>query len=343
MIGRSGPHAGMQIPLEQELIIGRDSSLCQLILPKEAAGVSGVHCKLTLVSNSIQLTDMGSTNGTFLENQVRLTPNFPTPLKNGDIFYLSDHGYEYSVSIVDPPPPPPPPPPKKVPGFAIAAMVTGILAVISALLSAGWYFPQTRALLGFCLPWYIPFIFAGVSIPLAAIALWKKNGKRMAIGGLVCAIIASAFLGSVLAVWEFRLFEPPRLEGSWTCVEGDLVDGSFRETIKKALPEAGYESNMADVVVDAMGFDKNDLIFTFEEDGSLLFGSSKRKLEGENFLTWEDLGNNQIKVKADLSLLTSLPARIPISLSYTCEYALANNALTMDFFGEEVHFTRFTR
>ncbi len=95
--------------------------------------------------------------------------------------------------------------------------------------------------------------------------------------------------------------------------------------------------------MDALGIDAGKLVLTFSEGGALYFGDEESRLAGENIFTWEDLGGGVIRIKADFSKMTNLPDRIPISLSYKCAYALTSNALTMDFFGEEVHFTKFQR
>jgi hypothetical protein len=50
-------------------------------------GVSREHCSLHLEENSIFITDLGSTNGTFI-NSKRLDPNIPTQLHKGDELIL---------------------------------------------------------------------------------------------------------------------------------------------------------------------------------------------------------------------------------------------------------------
>jgi hypothetical protein len=50
-------------------------------------GVSREHCALEMVAGRLQVTDLGSVNGTFI-NGTRLDPNIPHLLKNGDELML---------------------------------------------------------------------------------------------------------------------------------------------------------------------------------------------------------------------------------------------------------------
>ncbi len=93
----SGEHKGVVIPLDETIILGRDSEKCNLVFPGNTQGISGVHCKICRWDDNIELTDMGSTYGTYLEDGTKLSPNAPRMLKVGDGFYLADRKYFYRI------------------------------------------------------------------------------------------------------------------------------------------------------------------------------------------------------------------------------------------------------
>ena len=59
--------------------------------------VSRVHCKITSSRGQYWITDMQSSNGTFV-NQMRLTPNQPHGVKNGDMIRLSNVDFQARIS-----------------------------------------------------------------------------------------------------------------------------------------------------------------------------------------------------------------------------------------------------
>ena len=51
-------------------------------------GVSALHCELHYTSGRLELTDLGSTYGTFIGDGIRLEANRPYSLQAGETFYL---------------------------------------------------------------------------------------------------------------------------------------------------------------------------------------------------------------------------------------------------------------
>lgn len=66
--------------------VGRDKS-CMIVLPENAPGVSRVHCKLEFRGDTLVMTDMNSTYGTYIHGK-RVPPNTPVALKQYSSFSL---------------------------------------------------------------------------------------------------------------------------------------------------------------------------------------------------------------------------------------------------------------
>ena len=68
-----GKQAGLQLPMAEGILIGRSSD-CQLLLDDDY--VSTRHARISRTATGFQVEDLGSTNGTFVNNQ-RISA--PTP------------------------------------------------------------------------------------------------------------------------------------------------------------------------------------------------------------------------------------------------------------------------
>jgi pSer/pThr/pTyr-binding forkhead associated (FHA) protein len=66
-----GQQAGIQLPLGEGILIGRSSD-CQLLLEDDY--VSTRHARISRTPTGYQVEDLGSTNGTFVNNQRITTP-----------------------------------------------------------------------------------------------------------------------------------------------------------------------------------------------------------------------------------------------------------------------------
>jgi DNA-binding winged helix-turn-helix (wHTH) protein len=78
LIGQAGPLNGNRWTVHDALMIGRDSS-CEIVIPDRH--VSRFHIRLDLSDEMVTVEDLGSKNGTFINNIQVATP---TPLKDGD-------------------------------------------------------------------------------------------------------------------------------------------------------------------------------------------------------------------------------------------------------------------
>ena len=102
MRGITGPYANATVPLDSgQIAIGRDASLCQLVLPAGATDVGRRHCTVRWdkADETFLLEDCWTSNGTFLDNGERIDSATPRRLKAGDRFYLANRHFQFEVAL----------------------------------------------------------------------------------------------------------------------------------------------------------------------------------------------------------------------------------------------------
>lgn len=99
LIGLVGAYAGRTFPVGGGLILGTDPTVCQIVLPAGGSGVSRNHCKITFDSGSRMfiIHDLGSTNGTFLENGQRVPQGMPYAVHPGTKFFLANASIRFEL------------------------------------------------------------------------------------------------------------------------------------------------------------------------------------------------------------------------------------------------------
>lgn len=88
--GVDGFFTGQVFPIEDKLVIGRNSQKCQVAFPVDHKGISGAHCELSVTAQGVFLKDCGSSYGTFSEAKIQLVANQPVAVPEGSRFYLAD-------------------------------------------------------------------------------------------------------------------------------------------------------------------------------------------------------------------------------------------------------------
>ena len=92
-----GALQGMTFPISSRVVFGRDPKRCSIIYPKDAKGISGVHCAAEPTADGqIILTDLGSTYGTMAGGQ-QLTAGKGVTLRPGDAFTLGGSENRFTV------------------------------------------------------------------------------------------------------------------------------------------------------------------------------------------------------------------------------------------------------
>lgn len=92
-----GALQGMTFPISSRVVFGRDPKRCSIIYPKDAKGISGVHCAAEPTADGlIILTDLGSTYGTMVGGR-QLTAGKGVTLHPGDAFTLGGSENRFTV------------------------------------------------------------------------------------------------------------------------------------------------------------------------------------------------------------------------------------------------------
>lgn len=80
---------------KDEFVIGKKAELCDGVIDFNKM-ISRSHCRLNRRGNQYTITDLQSSNGTFV-NKVRLQPNQPHPINNGDVIRLANSDFQVSI------------------------------------------------------------------------------------------------------------------------------------------------------------------------------------------------------------------------------------------------------
>jgi pSer/pThr/pTyr-binding forkhead associated (FHA) protein len=103
LVGCSGVHEHTQIDVENNVVIGRDQNHCQIVYLDPETGVGDIHCRLQNINGMVNLIDLGTEGGTYLENGTKLAPNIPVMLQNGQRFYLANRENSFEIRIEEMP------------------------------------------------------------------------------------------------------------------------------------------------------------------------------------------------------------------------------------------------
>lgn len=94
--GTGGLFNGKRFAVDSQVRIGRDPSCNDIVYPSTVAGISGKHCVLINKGNSILISDLGSTYGTYV-NGTKISPNTAVRLDPGSRFYIGESSQSFVV------------------------------------------------------------------------------------------------------------------------------------------------------------------------------------------------------------------------------------------------------
>lgn len=97
LFGLHGFFAGKKILIRDKVVFGRDPIYCNMIFPPDMAGISSVHCEITIAGKTPVITDFGSTFGTYVNEDTKLPANRPTVLRNGECFWVGTRDHMFKI------------------------------------------------------------------------------------------------------------------------------------------------------------------------------------------------------------------------------------------------------
>lgn len=80
---------------KDEFIIGKKAELCDGVIDFNKM-ISRSHCRINKKGSQYTITDLQSANGTYV-NKVKLQPNQPHPINNGDVIRLANSDFQVSI------------------------------------------------------------------------------------------------------------------------------------------------------------------------------------------------------------------------------------------------------
>ncbi len=99
--GTSGALSGKRVYVstKQPLVIGRDRSACNMVVPENTPGVSRQHCAVSFKNGKLYIEDLGSTHGTFIAPGRKLMAKEPIEIHSGDTFYLGTPKESFVIDV----------------------------------------------------------------------------------------------------------------------------------------------------------------------------------------------------------------------------------------------------
>lgn len=95
IIAMNAPTRVEIVVTKDEFVIGKKAELCDGVIDFNKM-ISRSHCRINRRGNQYTITDLQSSNGTFV-NKVRLQPNQPHPINNGDVIRLANSDFQVSI------------------------------------------------------------------------------------------------------------------------------------------------------------------------------------------------------------------------------------------------------
>ena len=95
LVGMNSPSRVEIVVDKDEFVIGKKAELCDGVIDFNKM-ISRSHCKIIRTGKNYSIVDLQSANGTFV-NRVRMQPNTPFPINNGDVIRLANSDFQVTI------------------------------------------------------------------------------------------------------------------------------------------------------------------------------------------------------------------------------------------------------
>ena len=98
LLAVDGMFAGAVFPIDSEVVLGRSGEFADIVYDNDTPGISRKHCSVRPTEDGqLLIKDLGSTEGTYFTDGVKLNPNISYRIQRGECFYLATKRETYKV------------------------------------------------------------------------------------------------------------------------------------------------------------------------------------------------------------------------------------------------------
>lgn len=98
LLAVDGMFQGAVFPIDSEVVLGRSAEISDIVYDNDTPGISRKHCSVRPTEDGqLLIKDLGSTEGTYFTDGVKLSANISYRIQRGECFYLATKRETYKV------------------------------------------------------------------------------------------------------------------------------------------------------------------------------------------------------------------------------------------------------
>ena len=163
------------------------------------------------------------------------------------------------------------------------------------------------------------------------------NGKKVLWMAIAFILLVTAVLIAVKALGGLKKEKEYSIIGEWNSRDLMNLEDMFVDILET---QVGLDFTTAEAVAEVLGLDdgRAALTFWFMDSGAIHLSAGGFSIGGDP-LNYEILDKDTMLLRFEMNV-DLWAATIPINLSYTADYKVTEDQLTLDLFGYKVTFDR---